>query len=486
MDDAVALLREATRRTPGDPIAWVDLADCLAAANRPDLALPAWERVLVLAPRSVAALCGKARALQALSRPAEAADAFEAALALEPGATDARFGLALLALDAGALDAAAAHAEHLPETPAATWLVARIAAARGEFEPARRALERLLSTPGLAGPQRAEALLLLGLVLDRLGRPAEAFAAAHDGKAIQHRLFAPRARGREGETAKLQRLGAWFAAADKAPWASAPSESVVNGQASGHVFLVGFPRSGTTLLEQALAGHSRIVALEEAPTLADAYQEFLTGPEGLSRLAGLGEREAAHWRVHYWQVVRDHGATPAGRVFLDKAPAGTINLPLVAKLFPWAKILFAIRDPRDVVLSCAMNAFQMNALTYAFTTLAETAACYSAAMTLAGVYRQLLPLSVREVRYEALVDDFAEELRAIAEFIGVDFQLAMADVASTASERVVRTPSATEVRSGLHRRGLSRWPVYAAELEPVAEVLAPWIKAFGYPAGVAG
>jgi hypothetical protein len=322
-------------------------------------------------------------------------------------------------------------------------------------------------------------LLLLAQALDRLRRPAEAFAAAMEGKAIQHRLFAPRAAGREGETAKLKRLAAWFAAADPAAWAAspAPAESGVKG----HVFLVGFPRSGTTLLEQALAAHPGIVAQEEAPNLADHYQEFLTGAEGLTRLARLGATEADRWRVRYWQVVREHGARPEGRIFVDKAPAGTLNLPLVAKLFPDARILFAARDPRDVVLSCAMNAFQMNALTYAFTTLAETAACYDAAMTLARAYRGLLPLPFRDVRYERLVEDFSGELKTICAFIGAAFDPAMADVAAAARGRAVRTPSAPQVREGLNRRGLDRWRAYAAELAPVAELLAPWVRNFGYP-----
>jgi hypothetical protein len=245
---------------------------------------------------------------------------------------------------------------------------------------------------------------------------------------------------------------------------------------------VGFPRSGTTLLEQALAGHPRVVALEEAPTLADQYQEFLRDADGLARLECIGAREAGAWRARYWHAVRAHGAAPLGRVFVDKAPAGTLNLPIVAKLFPEAKILFAVRDPRDVVLSCAMSAFQMNALTYAFTDLAETAACYGACMALAQTYRRVLPLEVMEVRHEALVEDFAGGLAAVATFLGMTFDPAMAYVARTAQQRPVRTPSAVQVREGLNRRGLGRWRNYRDELAPVLEELAPWIERFGYPA----
>jgi tetratricopeptide (TPR) repeat protein len=476
MDEAIALLREATRRSPDDAGAWAELAGALAAANRADLALPAWERVIALAPLVAAGHAGRGRALQALARPAEAAAAFERALSLAADAHDARYGLAMIAFNAGQPAAAEAHARRLPPDPTKDWLLARIAGARGDFEGVRTMIEPLL--PGLADASRADALLLLAEALDRLGRTSDAFAAAMQGKAIQHRLFAPRAAGREGETARLRRLIGWFKDLD--PWL--PTDAPPTDECVGHVFLVGFPRSGTTLLEQALAAHPQVTALEEAPTLAEARREFMATPEGLERLARLAGSEADRWRADYWRVVREHGADPAGRVFLDKAPAGTSDLPLIARLFPRAKILFAVRDPRDVVLSCAMNAFQMNALTYAFTSLADTAACYDAAMVLARDYRRILPLDVREVRYERLAEDFAGEVRAIAGFLGLAFDPAMTDPAAAARSRSVRTPSATHVRSGVDRRGLDRWRAYAAELAPVGEALAPWVEAWGYPA----
>jgi hypothetical protein len=244
---------------------------------------------------------------------------------------------------------------------------------------------------------------------------------------------------------------------------------------------VGFPRSGTTLLEQALAANFDIASLEEAPTLADAYQEFLRTDAGCERLGKLTAAQAESWRRRYWEVVREHGVEPRRKVFLDKAPAGTINLPLVARLFPDARILFAIRDPRDVVLSCAMNAFQMNALTYEFTSLETTAACYAAAMRLAEIYRRVLPLRIHEVRYERLTRDFGGELAMICRFMGIDYRLQMIDVEAATRGRTVRTPSATQVRGGLDRGREGRWRAYAAELAPVQKILAPWVRAFGYP-----
>lgn len=479
MDEAIEALRAWTRQSPGDPTAWANLADTLAAANRPDLALGAWDRALVLAPRAGALLCGKARALQATARPGEATACFEAALKEDGNNPDAHLGLAMLAFEAGSLDESARRLARLPSGAAPTaWLGARLALARGEFASALSAVEILLANPALGQAQRADALLLQGEILDRLGDYAKAFTAARAGKAIQNAMFAGRAAGHEAETAKYRRLEAWFRVADPRTWAAAPLEAPSG--VSGHVFLVGFPRSGTTLLEQALAGHPRVVALEEAPTLADHYQEFLRDSGGAERLAAIDGRGAEVWRSRYWQAVRDHGVEPRGQVFLDKAPAGALNLPIIAKLFPGAKVLFAVRDPRDVVLSCVMNAFQMNALTYAFTDLAEAARCYAACMAMAQTYRRVLPLELMEVRHEDLVADFARGLETVADFVGLVFDPNMTAVAATAAGRVVRTPSAIQVRAGLNRQGLGRWRNYAAELAPAISILAPWVEHFGY------
>ena len=103
-------------------------------------------------------------------------------------------------------------------------------------------------------------------------------------------------------------------------------------------------------------------------------------------------------------------------------------------------------------------------------------------MDMAEVYRSVLPLDLIEVRHEALVDNFPEELGRIAGFLRLELIPSMADVAGTARARVVRTPSAAQVRAGLNRKGLGRWRAYAAELEPAMATLAPWVERFGYEA----
>jgi tetratricopeptide (TPR) repeat protein len=482
LDEARTLLQRAVKAAPLDPDGWVELTGCLLLGRRPETALQVCDAGLERLPGVAALICAKARVLQSLSRVAEAAEAYRAALAADPASVEARYGLALQAAEAGDWARAADLAGPLPPSPAVDWLAARVALGAGDPETARTRATRALAAPGLTPDQQAETALLLGEALDALGRPGEAFQAFSRGKQALRALYAERAGGRESETDKLTRLAAWFAAADPAPWRAAPGMTADAG-VRGHAFLIGFPRSGTTLLEQALAGHPDLVSLEEAPTLAAPYAALMSSADGLERLARLSDAEAETWRGDYWRAVAAHGVDPRGRVFLDKAPAGTLYLPLIAKLFPDAKVLFALRDPRDVVLSCFRSSFQMNALTYAFTDLTEAARCYAACMRLADVYRRVLPKERFEVRYERLVEDFEGELARIAAHLGLAPAAGMADVAATARSRVVRTPSAPQVRAGLNRQGLGRWRPYAAQLTPIDPILEPWISRFGYEAG---
>ncbi len=415
-----------------------------------------------------------------MSRVAEAQAHYEQALALDGGNATARIGLALAALERA--DWPRAEALTAPLTgPAIDWIRARAALGRGELEVARRLAASLLERPGLSPDQTAETALLLGEALDGLGRAPEAFLAFTRGKQALRAIYAERAGAREGEVDRLERLAAWFRDADPAAWRVALPPSNPAG-VKGHAFLVGFPRSGTTLLEQALAGHPDLVSLEEAPTLAEASDALMTSAEGLDRLARLAPAEADSWRAAYWAQVARAGVAPRGKVFLDKAPAATASLPLVAKLFPDAQLIFAIRDPRDVVLSCFRNSFQMNALTYAFTDLCDTARCYAATMALADLYRSVLPLPITDVRLEALVTDFPSELARVAAAIGLDARRTMLDVAATAGGRSIRTPSAQQVRAGLNPEGVGRWRAYAGELAAVAPLLQPWVERFGYGA----
>jgi hypothetical protein len=248
------------------------------------------------------------------------------------------------------------------------------------------------------------------------------------------------------------------------------------------VFFVGFPRSGTTLLEQILASHPDIVTLDEREVLMDSTKSLFVSDQALDRLSSLEAGEADSLREAYWRRTRDYCPDLAGKVFIDKLPLNSVRLPLVAKLFPRAKVLFALRDPRDVVLSCFRRRFGMNPAMYQLLTLEGAAAYYDAVMRLVDQYTAKLPLSLHYVRYESLVDDLRREAEGVCGFIGVAWDDSMLDFAQTARSREIRTPSARQVRRGLYNEGVGQWRAYAAHLAPVMPLLAPWVEKFGYPA----
>jgi hypothetical protein len=158
-----------------------------------------------------------------------------------------------------------------------------------------------------------------------------------------------------------------------------------------------------------------------------------------------------------------------------------VALPVICKLFPRAKILFALRDPRDVVFSCFRRRFQINSAMFEFLNLEDAARYYDQVMVLARIYRSLLPLSVLEVRHEAMVADFEAEVRGVLNFIGLEWDSAIPHFAESAPANP-RTPSDIQLARGLNADGIGQWRRYEPQLAPVLGILEPWVKQFGYPA----
>ena len=125
-------------------------------------------------------------------------------------------------------------------------------------------------------------------------------------------------------------------------------------------------------------------------------------PTGLDRLGVLRDPDLTHYRTLYWQRMRERGVEYCNRVLIDKLPFNIIKLPLIAKLFPAAPIIFMIRDPRDVILSCFRQRFRMNPSMFELLTLEGAARFYDQTMRLADLYRAKLPLNIRQVRQEDL------------------------------------------------------------------------------------
>jgi tetratricopeptide (TPR) repeat protein len=362
-----------------------------------------------------------------------------------------------------------------PGEPTAT-----IALARCELEAKDPAAAEALLKPLLNGPQADEermlALGLLGDALDKLDRPADAFAAYTGAKMLFARANAHRFADRPPLIDFVRQVHDGFAAVPPQDWVSGPDAT--EGAAKNHVFLIGYPRSGTTLVENILASGPDVAALEERPTLRETDLDWYDPPERLDQWARLPDDALQPYRQAYWRRVAVAKASGAATL-VDMDPLKGLKLPLIAKLFPQARIVVMRRDPRDVVLSCFRTVFAPTAAAYQFTSLEGVARHYDAMMRLQQDCFATLPLATFELRYPDLITDFDATTQALCDFTGVAWTEDLHRFDKTADRRGVSTASQTQVRRGLYD-GRDQWRRYADQLAPVLPILQPWIDAFGF------
>ena len=485
-EEAAQLLRRARKLAPKDAHVVNSLGVCLKVLGRTDESLKAYESAIRIDASLAAAHFNRGALLEELSDIKGARSAYARAAELDRNYVEPLASLAWLDAQAGDTETARARGRQAlalaPANVLARMALASADLQQGDVAAAAERLSALGGDPALTPVNRSIVLGLIADLRDAEGRPAEAFAAYQTSnaglKALNATFF--EAPGKETALEQVRRLTKWFEAADPEPWRQAPPARPRAADPKVHVFLVGFPRSGTTLLENVLAAHPEVVSLEEKDCLASAEAAYLSSAEGLERLSRIGPGEAMRERDAYWAMVRGFGIEPRGRVFIDKMPLSSRLLPLVAKLFPNARVLFALRDPRDVVLSCFRRRFGMNPSMYQLLTLEGAAAYYDAVMRLSELYRDLLPLPQHLVRYESLVEDFEGTARAACDFLGLEWDAGMADFAAKARTRGISTPSAAQVARGLNREGKGAWRRYGEQMAPVLPLLEPWVRRFGY------
>ncbi|MGB9430581.1 MAG: sulfotransferase, partial [Gammaproteobacteria bacterium] len=197
--------------------------------------------------------------------------------------------------------------------------------------------------------------------------------------------------------------------------------------------------------------------------------------------AALDNKALEPYRRKYWMRVTEVLPERAPeQVFVDKLPLNTIFMPLIARLFPQARFIFAVRDPRDVVLSCFMRAFGLNEAMRNFLTLESTATYYAVVMQIGIDCLQHLGKSVHRIRYETLVDDTQGEAQRLCAFLSVNWDPGMLKFQETARKRRINTPSYHQVVQPIYRSARERWRHYEKHLQPLLSQLQPFVEYFGY------
>jgi tetratricopeptide (TPR) repeat protein len=484
VSDAERLLQRAVLIAPNDLNSRNALGLCLLRLERPAEALEQFEALLKLNPSLPYAHASHGNSLLALGAITEAEASYQRALAVDANQGIALAGLAHIASSRGAYPEARVLAEKaltfVPGFPDAVMSLAAAELGERRTQQAEARTRALLSDTRLAPLEHAYANGLLGDILDAEDRPAEAFAAYTACNQDLRRLYGDRFSAGANAFEYVRSMTRYFEHARPQAWKLRPPGGAPSSGVRGHVFLLGFPRSGTTLLELILEGHPNVVSLEEKESLIDSVQEYMQRPEDLERLTRATPATLEALRAAYWRLVAGAGVDVAGKMFVDKYPLNTLKLPVIARLFPDAKILFACRDPRDVVLSCFRHRFKMNAPIYELLSIESAARYYDAVMRLVIRLNSELTLDTCLVRHEDLVTEFAREMKRICTFLGLDWAPAMGDFALRTKNRAVLTPSTAQLVRGLNTEGLGQWRRYRTQLAPVLEMLDPWVKRFYY------
>lgn len=403
-----------------------------------------------------------------------AANAYEQALALNANDAASHAGLAQSAELLHRDELARSHATQAlaldPQNEIAALTLANLSLRGGDFVEAERQAFGVARS-GRSSTNRALAWGIIGDAKDRSGAAADAFAAFSEANRLLLSVYASLLQDTHlpYNPDGVKRMTDFVSATNFTRWASPASSATP-------VFLIGFPRSGTTLLEQVFEAHSQFVCIEEREHLALAAADAALDP---LRIAELSDAQIEAIRTEYWRRVRAERAVGA-KIVVDKLPLNIIFLPLIRRVFPDAKILLALRDPRDVILSCYQQRFGMNAAMAQFLQLETAAQYYDKVMSLALLCRERLGLAMLEVRYEATVADLEGVARGVCDFLGVEFEVAMLSPDEAARGRNINTPSGRQVVQPIYTRSVQRWRRYEEQLKPVLPLLNQWAEKLGY------
>jgi hypothetical protein len=243
-------------------------------------------------------------------------------------------------------------------------------------------------------------------------------------------------------------------------------------------FLVGFPRSGTTLLDTFLVGHPKVAVLEEVP-LIHAIESVLGN---IAELPDRSPDQLAKARDAYFAELDKHVDPGFDGLVIDKLPLNLLAVPFIRAVFPDSPIVFAQRHPCDCVLSCFMQGFALNASMACFLDIGDSADFYDAALTLWTRCRETLPVKVHTLVYEELIADPKAALRPLVDFLGLDWNEELLDHRATAKARgAISTPSYDQVVQPLNDRASGRWRRYEKQLERALPILLSWAERLGYP-----
>ena len=480
----IHLLERAARKEPGNPSHLLNLAQAHAARYDFAAAERLIEKAVKLSPHRTRTLEKAGQICLGLEYVEMAFRYFQRASQKSEIALGTLLNLVDMCIRDRRLDEAAEFLSRCDQQDSRVlFQQAALRRAQGRIEEAETRLRDLLANPATNKEARIRGWYELGGILDGAGQYDAAMSAWQEAKALYGANAAPfkanlqHMQSRAGEmerTITTEVLDRWRAEAPKLP----PTRRIA--------LLCGHPRSGTTLLEQVLDAHSDIISAEETKLMHDeAYLPLIRDlPEGtdiLPALESVSPELISRARKNYFHCAALLLRRPIGdHLLVDKNPSLNLMIPIVVRMFPETKFLVAIRDPRDVVMSCFMQALPLTAVSSAYLTLESAVNQYANVMGFWLKMRPRLGHQWMEVRYEDMVDDLPAASRSVLKFLGVGYEENVLKFHEHARTRRVHSPSQADVRKPLYRTAVGRWRHYQKYLEPHLAGLEPFIRAFNY------
>lgn len=479
--EAAASYRQAIKLQPDFVEALCNLGAVLTALGDVQEAARVLSKANTLRPNTPQILSNLGNILQRDGRNAEALEKYQRALQLSPDSLDAISNVAALLEKTNRIDEAQVLVDRElprhPDDPLLLLVAAKLARRAKNFDLAIELLEQALRQ-AIPANMAGEANMLLGQMYDRRGDADRAFAHLAEGNRLAELASTETNARQSSYLERVRRSHSYLT--DKL--ASIDVAAPVAAEEPVPVFLLGFPRSGTTLLEQILDSHPRLQSLEEKGTvlaMVKAFEEMAQGRK--DALAELTDAQVAELRKVYFAEVARYIKLQPGNLLVDKGPLHTTDVHIIWRMFPQAKFILAIRHPCDVCFSCFMQNFQINEAMSSFLTLESTAQTYREVMQTWLDAVRLLPLDYHRVRYEDLVADFETETRALLDFLGVGWNDSVLGHTEHAIKRgTINTASYHQVTQPIYQHAKYRWKRYAKHFESVLPVLQPFIEYFGY------
>ncbi len=361
----------------------------------------------------------------------------------------------------------------------ALTLDATLAIRQKNFSRARTSTQALLNTTDLPLQAQANAHFAMSTVADKQGFVEEAMKHL----ANAHRLQFGFALAIEPEIATSAdeplRIASKWLHPDESKFLHDSEEPTAE---QSPVFIVGFPRSGTTMLEQMLDAHPVYVSMDERIIIQDCIGRMksmgFTYPNQLNR---LGESEMRELRALYWSQAARVAQRNNDQILVDKNPLNMLRLPMIRRLFPSAKIILALRHPCDVILSCYMQNFRSPAFMILCSTLERLAKSYVNATNFWIHHQPLLPPDPLILHYEETVTDFPAQVERIAAFLEIHDRNPLESFAEhAAAKSYISTPSYSQVVKPVNRTAVARWEPYREYFEPLFPILGPVAEHWGY------